>query len=239
MDTTVIRGPGHLVLLHLSDSALPTGAFSHSFGLETYLQRGLVTGPADYVPWLHAYVRQSAYGEGLMAKLGAQVVHEATSVEAAFLEVQQLDALAHASLIPREIREANRSMGKRMARITAISVQGVELLDRYVAAVEDDSCVGCPALVYGIALAGLGFDTETIVSGQLMQIAATVNQNAIRSIPLGQDAGQRALVSAYPVIEETVAVIATLGLVDLGACAPGLELAQMAHETRHSRMFMS
>lgn len=239
MPTISTTASGHLALLHLTDSALPTGAFSHSFGLETYMQRGIVTGPSDYVPWLHAFIRQAAYGDALMAKLGAEAARRDQSVEAAFTEVRQLDALAHSSLIPREVRTANRSMGKRMARIAGMSISGVEVLTRYVEAVEEDACVGCPALVYGVALGGLGFDVDTVVRSYLMQLATTINQNAIRSIPLGQDAGQRALVSAYGVIEETVAMIAALGILDVGASAPGLELAQIAHETRHSRMFMS
>ena len=31
-----------LLLLQITDSAFPIGAYSHSFGLETYIQKGMV-----------------------------------------------------------------------------------------------------------------------------------------------------------------------------------------------------
>lgn len=239
MPSTAISPRAQLALLHLTDSALPTGSFSHSFGLEMYLQRGVVTGLASYIEWLHGYIRQSAYGEGLMARLGAEVAASGRPLEESLARVAELDALAHASLVPRQIRDANRSMGRRMARVAPVAVPGLELLDRYAEGVENGEYIGCPALVYGIAMGGLGVEIATVVRTHLMQIAVTINQNAIRAIPLGQDAGQRALASAYPVMEATVETILGLGVVDIGASPPGLELAQMAHETRHSRMFMS
>ena len=66
-----------------------------------------------------------------------------------------------------------------------------------------------------------------------------MTQNAIRAIPIGQDAGQRVLVGAYPVIEQAVEMTMRHDLSDLGSVAPRLEIAQMAHEELRARMFMS
>ena len=45
-----------LPLAQLCDSALPTGAFSHSFGLETYICDGVVDGEVSFAAWLRALV---------------------------------------------------------------------------------------------------------------------------------------------------------------------------------------
>src|SRR5699024_5366323 len=64
---------GLLTVMQLSDSALPTGSFSHSFGMETYQQRGTVDSAASYTAWATGYLHQVAYTEGLAVRL----THEA------------------------------------------------------------------------------------------------------------------------------------------------------------------
>lgn len=228
-----------LVALHLSDSALPTGSFSHSYGLETFILADKVRDPDTYAQWLHAYIRESAHSEGLIAWLAAKVVDEDLPLSEGIAALKDLDRLAHVSLIPRQIRTASQSMGKRMAKIADIVVEGSPLLDAYLDMVIKGECFGSPPLVYGVALRVAGIPSPLVVGGYLMQLATAITQNAIRGIPLGQDAGQRVLASAHRVVAETAEHIQTLGLVDVGACPPGLELAQMSHETVHSRMFMS
>lgn len=77
------------------------------------------------------------------------------------------------------------------------------------------------------------------VTAYLMQMANSMTQNAIRAIPLGQDAGQRVLVQAYPAITQAAQMTMAHDVSDLGVVAPRLEVAQMAHESLISRMFMS
>ena len=40
-----LEGKSLLTLLQLTNSFFPTGAFAHSFGLETYVQRGACQRP--------------------------------------------------------------------------------------------------------------------------------------------------------------------------------------------------
>ena len=54
-----------LALQQLTDSALPTGAFAHSLGFETYIDRGLVLDEASFGVWLSAFVgQQLTYSDG-------------------------------------------------------------------------------------------------------------------------------------------------------------------------------
>lgn len=224
-------------MLHLTDSALPTGGFAHSFGLETYLTRDVVHDADSYATWLYAYLRQSSWNDALIARLAAEAYH--LPEEEAQEELRLLDALAHSTLVPRQVREANKSMGKRMAKIIVIAVPGDPLITWYSEQVRTGSLVGCPAIGHAIALAAAGVDNESVVRSYLQQLASSLTQNAVRGIPLGQDAGQRVLVGAYPVMDECVQLINQLELIDVGAAAPGLEVAQMQHEGQRSRIFMS
>ena len=45
----------HLRLFQFCDSQFPTGAFSHSFGLETYIQRETVHDTETFIKWLHLF----------------------------------------------------------------------------------------------------------------------------------------------------------------------------------------
>ena len=47
------------LLFQLVDSAFPTGAFSHSFGLETSFQENKISEPIELYNWLKTYVSGS------------------------------------------------------------------------------------------------------------------------------------------------------------------------------------
>lgn len=239
MQNTHISPRAQLALLHLTDSALPTGGFSHSLGMEDYLLRDIVTDPESYMGWLNAYIRQTAPTEGLLSRLATEMGLKARDGEADYDALAELDRMSHVCVLPVQIRNANQQMGKRMGRIIAQVVPEAEMALAYSAGMEDGTYYGAPPIAFGLAAGELGVDPETALRAFLMQLTTSINQNAIRGIPIGQDAGQRALYNSYEAIEDAVEATANMTLLDLGASAPGLELAQMAHETRLARMFMS
>lgn len=80
---------------------------------------------------------------------------------------------------------------------------------------------------------------EEAVAAHLYASVMSLTQNAVRGIPLGQDAGQRVVRRAQEWVLRAVEVSRGLHPDDLGAIAPGLEIAQMRHERQRARMFMS
>ena len=80
---------------------------------------------------------------------------------------------------------------------------------------------------------------EEAVAAHLHASVMSLTQNAVRGIPLGQDAGQRVVRRAQEWVLRAVEVSRGLHPDDLGAIAPGLEIAQMRHERQRARMFMS
>ena len=109
--------PGYLLpLLQLSDSALPTGAFSHSFGMESYLADGTITDEATFAAWLRAYVsRQLAYTDGLAIRMVFDALHLG-DLDA----VWNLDRLLAALTLPEQVRTAAATIGRRTAEVGTV-----------------------------------------------------------------------------------------------------------------------
>ena len=242
-----------LPLAQLCDSALPTGAFSHSFGLETYICEGVVDGEATFVSWLRALVStQLTFSEGLGLRLAFEAV-AADDWEA----IAHLDALLVAQAVPIQVRRAGVTMGRRMLTIARLALEGTDggrLLSRYAALIDtgvtgnagdtggtkdSGGCRSHPAIVLAIAGYALGAPAAAVAAAYLQSSVISLTQNAVRAIPLGQDAGQRAIASVRGDVRAAVRRIGDLDEMDLGAAAPGIEISQMRHERQRARMFMS
>ena len=245
-----------LPLAQLCDSALPTGAFSHSFGLETYICEGVVDGEASFVSWLRALVStQLTFSEGLGLRLAFEAV-AADDWEA----IAHLDALLVAQAVPIQVRRAGVTMGRRMLTIARLALEGTDggrLLSRYAALIDtgvtgnagdtggtgdikgSGGCRSHPAIVLAIAGYALEAPAAAVTAAYLQSSVISLTQNAVRAIPLGQDAGQRAIASVRGDVRAAVRRIGGLDEMDLGAAAPGIEISQMRHERQRARMFMS
>lgn len=227
--------PGwQLPLAQLCDSALPTGAFSHSLGLETYIDEGRVTDEASLTAWLTVLVRtQLTHADGLAARM----VYEALDAGAPD-RVWGVDERLAAQALPRQVRDAARTMGARMVAIARAS-NALPLLDDYAGRLADRRCHGHPVVAVAITAQQLGAPRGVAVAAYLYSVATSLTQIAVRAIPLGQTAGQRVLAAARAEVTDAVARIATLSPEDFGAVPPGVEIAQMRHERLRARMFMS
>ena len=236
-----------LPLAQLCDSALPTGAFSHSFGLETYICEGVVDGEASFVSWLRALVStQLTFSEGLGLRLAFEAV-VADDWEA----IAHLDELLVAQAVPIQVRRAGVTMGRRMLTIARLALEGTDggrLLSRYAALMDTGNagdtgdtggCRSHPAIVLAIAGYALTAPPAVVTAAYLQSSVISLTQNAVRAIPLGQDAGQRAIASVRGDVRAAVRRIGGLDETDLGAAAPGIEISQMRHERQRARMFMS
>ena len=93
--------------------AFPTGAFAHSFGLETYVARGAVNSAAK----LEAFVTNTllhaiAPSDGVACRAAAQAGTDWEDI------VQRLDHRLSAMKTVTEFRQASQSLGTRFLRTT-------------------------------------------------------------------------------------------------------------------------
>ncbi|WP_426765231.1 urease accessory protein UreF [Pseudarthrobacter sp. 1G09] len=217
-----------LALQQLVDSALPTGAFAHSLGFETYVDAGVVADEASFGVWLSAFVSQSlTYSDGLAVRL----LYEGA-------DLGELDSLLSASLLPREVREASVKMGGRLLEIGA-EVFPSAALNLYRDSVARCRAAGHQPLAFAVVARSLGVPLQEALTAYLFATVTSLTQNAVRAIPLGQNAGQRILRKAHDDVAAAIEAIAHLTPDDFGAVSPGLEISQMRHERQRARMFMS
>ncbi|MET3811783.1 urease accessory protein UreF [Arthrobacter sp. UYEF3] len=217
-----------LALQQLTDSALPTGAFAHSLGFESYVERGLVHDGDSFGVWLAAFIgQQLTYSDGLAIRF----LYEGR-------DVRELDVLLSAQLLPRQVRDASVKMGNRLLEIgtEVFPSAGLELYRDMVAS---GQAAGHQPLAFAVVARSLGVPLEEALPAYLFATVTSLTQNAVRAIPLGQNAGQRLLGKAADDVAAAVERIGHLAPDDFGAVSPGLEISQMRHERQRARMFMS
>jgi urease accessory protein len=223
-----------LALFQLCDSNLPTVAFSHSYGLESYIQEDIVYNQDTFFRWLQVYIQeQLVYSDGLASLLVYQALEEA-----ALSKIWKMDRLLTVQNLPRETREGTQRMGERMLHLVQ-SLYEVPILSLYQKRIEEKHSFGHPSIVFTMAAHHLRVLKSTTVLFYLYSVVSSLVQNAVRGIPLGQTAGQEILRDVQPVLVKAVEKIEQLDEADFGIVSPGIELSQMRHERVNIRIFMS
>jgi urease accessory protein len=215
-------------LLQTTDSLFPTGAFSHSGGLEGLANEGILRTADDAERAVEEILRHSFARVDLPA---CGLAHRAAS--AAELEaVLRIDARLDALKPPREAREASRSLGRRRLRLVAS-------LDGYRTLVEQDRTPGHQAVVTGMQGALEGMPREDTLLAFAYGAAAGLVSSAMKLLPLGQTRAQNLLSRLGASMPEIAQEADGLDLEELGSFLPLLDVAAMRHETGAPRLFIS
>ncbi|OIK10400.1 urease accessory protein UreF [Bacillus sp. MUM 116] len=223
-----------LSLFQLCDSNFPTGAFSHSYGLESYIQENAVHNTETFSQWLQVYIKeQLIFSDGLASQLVYQALEEED-----FQKIWKLDRLLAVQNLPRETREGTQRMGERMLNLVQ-SLFDAPILSVYRKRIETKQSFGHPSIVFTMVANHLGVPSPTTLLFYLYSVVSGIVQNAVRGIPLGQTAGQIILRDVQTVLAEAVQTIQQLDEEDFGIVSPGIELSQMRHERVNIRIFMS
>lgn len=220
-----------LFLLQVVDSAFPTGAFSHSFGFETYVAQQKMNKVEDFKKWLTAYLlQQLVYSDGLAMK----GLYEESS------NLGKYSKLLHVQTLAKESREGNERIGKVfLANVCGLLGDEATELVRYQDLVEEEQLPAHQALVFALLGKHLGLELKDCLEVYYFSTCQMLVQNAVRGIPIGQMAGQKLLLRHQASIEQAAEKVLSLSAADFGRTAPGLEIAQMQHQSLFSRNFSS
>lgn len=223
-----------LEVFQLCDSTFPIGTFNHSYGMENYLVNDTITNAETFDLWLQVFLKtQFTYGEGLIIRLVIQAMEE-NQIE----KVWQYDRELTVATVARETREASLLIAQQMLGLV-LDLYDSSLLKEYKKAIQSGKAKGNPAVVFALFMYEQQVSVEESIYYYGYSIISTMVQNAVRTVPLGQKSGQIILKESFPVLAEIIDKILTIDASYLGASVPGIEMAQMNHETQTFRLFMS
>lgn len=224
---------GLLHTLWLASPALPVGGFSYSEGLEAAIDAGLVTDEHSAAQWL---VDQLHLGQ---ARSDLPVFAQAFAAWQAH-DLERIRALNDWVLTTRETQELRlqtEQMGRSLlewARSLGALGQGItdSLLQARLAPPTYPVAMACAAAASGAPL-------PQSLTGFAFGWAENMVQAAIKSVPLGQGAGQRMLARLVGEIPAAVEHAIALPDEQRQAFTPMLAILSARHETQYSRLFRS
>ncbi len=215
-----------LHLLQFASPALPIGGYSYSQGLEAAIEQGLVTDAASARAWIVDYLHHvmATWDAPLLWRLMAASTH--ADHDAVLFWSERFIA----SRDTFELRAESIQMGYSLVRLIA------ELGVADVSALGDE--VALPT-AFASAVAGLDIPPADAMLAWLFAWAENQVLVCVKSIPLGQVAGQRLLLSLRADLARAAASAQTIPDEDLSNWAPGLSMLSMQHEVQHGRLYRS
>jgi urease accessory protein len=220
-----------LHLLQLASPSLPVGAYSYSQGLEAAIENGMVKDDTSARRWiadvLHHVVAQfeAPILWRLLQAFSSRDAHAIAEWTERFIAARDTA----------EFRAETIQMGYSLSKlVTDLDIADQEL--RHVIQAQPE--VPLPtALAY--AAVALNVPPDAALLGMLFSWAENQVLVCVKSVPLGQVAGQRLLLSLRPELEAASQRAQQLADDELSNWSPGLSLLSMQHEVQYSRLYRS
>jgi len=223
-----------LSLLHLSDPTLPIGGYTHSNGLETYVQEGLVFNAATAEEYIRSMLQYNLrYNDAAFASLAFDA-----ALQQDFNALLQLDEECTALKLPREIRQASQKLGIRLIKIFSRQ-QAFPFMQQYEQAMQQGAATGHYCLVFGVYAFLLQIPKPDALQAFYYNAVAGLVTNSVKLVPLGQLDGQDILHRLQPLMQELATATLTPDRKWLGCCNTGFDIRCMQHERLYSRLYMS
>ena len=221
-------------LMWLASPALPIGGFSYSECLEVAVDTGLVATESGAKDWLIDQLHLSLARSDLTAVAQGIAAWRLNDSNEVSEKISALNSWVLQTRESSELRAQTEQMGRSL----------LEWLRNHTTASADHiALLAGLQPTYPIAFALAAGSTQAIARDCLLAYAfgwaENMVQAAIKSVPLGQSAGQRILSALAAEIPAAIDHALSLTEDDRQAFSPMMAILSSQHEVQYSRLFRS
>jgi urease accessory protein len=220
-------------LLQFGDSMLPVGGFAFSGGLESAIQKRVVTDAGTLLAYARTAVEQAARGDGI----GLVCAHRAAAA-GDLDELVRIDERLLARKLSGETRTMSVRMGRKLAELAA-QVTGLPLAASWLRRIEAGATPGCYPVALAVNFAAQGLPAHAAFVVHQYGVAATILGAALRLMRIGHVDTQRMLYELNAGVDAAWRHAERSGLDDMAGFAPLAEVLAAVHVRAHVRLFMN
>jgi urease accessory protein len=220
-------------VLQFGDSMFPIGGFAFSSGLESAIQKRVVSDAATLLAYTRTAVEQANRGDGI----GLVCAHRAAAAgdpEAVVL----IDHRVYARKLSGETRSMSVRMGKKFTEMGTYVIDS-PLLAAWRERVDAGTTPGCYPVALAVNFAAQGLSARDAFVVHQYGVAATILGAALRLMRISHVDTQRMLYTLNSEVEAAYRAAETAKLRDMSGFAPLAGILAAVHVKAHVRLFMN
>jgi len=224
-----------LTLMQINDSVFPIGGFTHSYGLETYIYKGIVKDTPTVRQYAKSMLEYSFhYNDAAFFHLAWQMCESKATKK----KIADLDAMITAYKAPYEIRDASKKLGIRFLKLTE-KLQPVPRCTSYLKAISAKELHGHYAMAFAMYAQAQKISYQDALSAFYYNSLNGIVTNCAKLVPISQMDAQQILFKMQPLINQLVEKQPHLPEELIGNCCIAQDIRCMQHEKLYTRIYIS
>lgn len=228
-----LAAPSLARMLQFGDSMFPIGSFAFSGGLESAVQKRVVSDAATLEAYARTAVEQAATGDGI-AVVWAHRAAAAGNLD----ELVRIDQRVYARKLSSETRTMSVRTGKKFAEMGA-EVAGTPLLAAWRDRIGAGGTPGCYPVALAVNFASQDLSARDAFIVHQYGVATMILGAALRLMKIGHVETQRMLYRLNADVDAAYESAAHSRLTDMAGFAPLAEVLAAVHVKAHVRLFMN
>lgn len=212
-----------LKLLTLSSTALPVGAYCYSQGVESAIQIGLIQDEASSKAYFEEVL------EMLLVRFELPMLQRLMQ---SYADIEQFDQWAN---LYRASRESKEFLAESQQLAFSLNAWIKDVLQIPVEVKKQFGFVP----VYAQLCGRLDLKLVDVLTAYTFTVLENQVLAAVKTVPLGQIAGQRILWHVHGLIPDAIQRAMQLQDHEISSALPHYAMLSMQHETQYSRLFRS
>lgn len=224
---------GVMRLLQFTDSTFPVGTFSFSNGLETAGFEKIVHDRNTLHEFVKSQALQAAYTDGVAALASHRAYLQNDSEK-----IIEADKTLILCKMNDEARQMLQRMGKKLAELS-VRLFDSEIANSWLDSIKKGETPGTYPVAQGIAFAAAGLGEKDLFCSHQYGVVNMVLSAALRCIRVSHYDTQEILYDMSSDVEKLYDSVRLLGIDEMNAFFPELDILASLHEKGNMRMFMN